>query len=376
MPVTFWNDTVYKGEGRKRSVGFGAWTNYSMSYQNTGTMTSLNHRMPVTGHGDVGGPFFLQKTDYECQPAVFNDNYIQGPILPTNTQNIMGDTTATPVAVSDSSLIAKGTTAIARCEPTNPTFSAATFIGEAREGAPSMVGISTWRQRTLNARAAGGEYLNVEFGWKPLLNDVHNFAYAVDNTHQILDAYHKGSGKKIRTGYDFPTVESSKTALGAITTTNVIYQGLGGVTEHTTFDQWFEGAFRYFLPVGDSQRAKMARYASDARKLYGLEITPEVLWNISPWTWAADWFSNAGDVLHNISAFSRDGLVMQYGYIMSKQVHTRKTWCIVRGQECSTTRTRTLKQRMPATPYGFGVNLSSLTSRQTAIIAALGLSRH
>jgi hypothetical protein len=379
MPIKTWSSRQDIG-GLYRASGAGAWKPYGFTYWDVGSLVSINHRMPITGRGDVGGPFLLNEESWDLMPMKVDDNLTRGTILPTITQSAMSDP-AWIGETSDSALDAAGTTAIARCEPTNPTFSAATFIGEAREGAPSAIGLSTWRNKTNVARSAGSEYLNVEFGWKPLVSDLQKFATAVDDSHMILEAYHEGSGKKIRTGYSFGVSGTPRTYTtagnGIITTLAQSYLSApGSIVDSVTTERWFEGAFRYYLPVPDTQRNKFRNWASDARKLYGLEITPEVVWNISPWTWAADWFANTGDVLHNIAAFSRDGLVMQYGYIMERQTHVRQIMCARYGRQCMITRTRRRLKRRPATPFGFGVNLSALTSRQSAVLVALGLSRH
>jgi hypothetical protein len=56
-----------------------------------------------------------------------------------------------------------------RMAPSVGEFSLSTFLGELREGLPRLVPDLLTRAKT--AKAAGGDYLNVEFGWKPLLND-------------------------------------------------------------------------------------------------------------------------------------------------------------------------------------------------------------
>lgn len=73
---------------------------------------------------------------------------------------------------SDAELAAMGRFAISQVAPTKSLFDMASFVGELREGLPHAVGFaSTSRGRTSAARSAGGEYLNVQFGWKPLAND-------------------------------------------------------------------------------------------------------------------------------------------------------------------------------------------------------------
>jgi hypothetical protein len=113
-----------------------------------------------------------------------------------------------------------------------------------------------------------------------------------------------------------------------------------------------------------------------------VQLTPEVLWNLSPWSWAADWFANTGDVLHNISAFRDDGLVMPYAYIMRKRTHIVEQdldgYTLRRlGPQPGVSQrfTTTVKSRHKATPWGFGLNPLSFTVRQWAITTALGLSK-
>lgn len=100
-----------------------------------------------------------------------------------------------------------------------------------------------------------------------------------------------------------------------------------------------------------------------------------------PWSWAADWVSNTGDVLHNLSAMSTDGLVMAYGYMMEE---TSETWTYVNngaitvsGRVLNLTQNfrTTTKVRRSATPFGFGLDWAKFTPRQMAILGALSITR-
>jgi len=123
-------------------------------------------------------------------------------------------------------------------------------------------------------------------------------------------------------------------------------------------------------------------YSNFATKLLGLDLNPETLWEMAPWSWAVDWFTNAGDVIHNVNAWSSDGLVLKYGYIMEHTiVRDIYTWVgdtrfkpdtVYPDVVVLVTET---KLRRRATPFGFGLTFSSLTKRQKAIAAALGLTR-
>ncbi len=338
---------------------------------------------------DAGGPFYLRKDLDEhvlgtASLPLFEGNFACG--YPTGFSNpFVGYTVP-----SNSALDVLGTTAIARTEPTRSASDVATFIGELRaDGLPRLrpETMKSVTKSALNARslkkqgnAAGSDYLNVEFGWKPFVSDLRKMARAVIQSHDILQNYRKhGSGQKMRRRFAFPTKSESyskeATNFLPIPANSALGFGTGTLTVRRQQDTWFAGCFRYYVPVADSQIEKFAVWRSNAQKLLGVDLTPETVWNVSPWSWLVDWQSNTGDVLHNISAMGRDGLVMQYGYMMSHTVFTGDRAARFAAGWASGTSTTDIKLRRPATPYGFGVDVSALTGRQSAILAALGLSR-
>lgn len=365
--------------------------------------------------GDGGGPFELWSTKYTIQPAHVVDayssyeRYTTGDILPEYPSGLT-DYNDVPSEPSPLALLSMGATAIARTMPTNPEASLAQFVGELRQDGVPRIPTQELRERTdflrkkgsrrsasKAGRNAGSEYLNVEFGWQPLMADLKDFAHAVKDSHEILDNYVRGSDKKIRRRYAFPTQNATKlwvagvngvggmTAYGGGSVINTILWS-GRVQRSVTVRSWFSGAFRYHVPVGNDTLSKMRRYSQEADKLLGLELTPETVWQLEPWTWAIDWFSNAGDIVHNVSRLGRDGLVLQYGYMMSayeEQSHLYAEVPYQRGAfnapivlvPCSRTVESKHLRRVPATPYGFGFDMNSLSASQDAVLVALGLSR-
>ncbi len=362
--------------GETRSTGGSPWKPYDLDFINRGTVTSLGHDWPrKKGSGDVGGPFLLDKLEWFVSPIRINRNLVRGPVILPR----VGVFTFTGATLpSDVSMKGLGTTAISRSLPTNPAASLAQFLGEAREGAPTVYGAKFWEEKTRFARGAGSEYLNVEFGWKPLLADIQNFAHAVKHSHKIIRSYHKGSDTKIRRRYAFPPSSETRTsgqAGGFVSPSIGSYTANGDATEYLSNRSWFSGAFRYHVPVGDSVLDKMHRFESDANHLLGLRITPELMWELAPWSWAVDWFTNVGDILHNISALGKDGLLMQYGYLMSESISTQATYFSMAEGAGSVIKRQTFKKRIPASPYGFNTTFDGLSTRQKAICAAIGITR-
>lgn len=360
--------------------------------------TSRGHPYQKLGKssGDIGGPFCVVRREYSDNSRVVFNRTVTNPSN-TFASNYRGKYYASdfsvtntdfpaPIIAPDSELDAMGSTAIARVLPTNPVTDIVTALGELRmEGIPSVIGAQTWKSRTANARNAGSEYLNYQFGWLPLISDIQKTARAVTQSDEIVRKYEAESGRLLHRTYTFPT-EISHTTMsetGVYPTPAFVggyWQSSGIRTTVTTtrVENWFSGAFTYYLPP----KGSVARQAAIAKKLLGTRVTPEVVWNLTPWTWAVDWFTNTGDIIHNVSAFSQDGLVMPYGYMMRKRTvektvtltGARTTWQN-QNVDCFQRFTTTVKQRRKASPYGFGVLQSSLTTKQWSILAALGLSR-
>jgi hypothetical protein len=290
-----------------------------------------------------------------------------------------------------------GPKAVRATIPTNPAANLSVGAAEIlREGIPHALGATALKARTTLARlhSAGDEYLNVQFGWAPLVRDVKATARAVLEHGKLLKQLERDSGRVVRRKYAWDDDVMSTTTAGSLSLTSsgiptfvrqaFVAPGAAGTHIITsTRRKWFSGAYVYHLDTGSSTLAKMKAHQQKAEYLLGLELTPEVLWNLAPWSWLSDWVVNVGDNLHNVSAFSSDGLVMKYGYLMveSKVSSLRsldaplplKGGGSIAIPPLHTASVR--KQRFRATPYGFGMNPSSFNLRQWTILGALGLTK-
>lgn len=345
------------------------------------SIETFGNNLSFLGSVDCGGPMLLRRQGWAYALGKW-----QPPIRWAGSDVIISGGPTSPVGhpepPSNLELNTQGATAIAHTVPTAPVFNGLASMAEvAKDGIPSIVGVQSWREQTNVARKAGGEYLNVEYGWLPLVSDMRNFARAVKRHHSILSDLKAGSGKWTRDGYSFP----SQTTFEAQGGTCFIYMasdsGKSAVANCNliTYQEnrtWFKGAFSYVLPASDTQLGKAALYASYADKLLGVKPTPAAIWQATPWSWALDWFTNAGDVMTNISQLGQNGTVLEYGYMMStcKTSYTINHAAGIYNTAGSRTLLREYKKRYPANPYGFGVTNESLTAAQVAIVAALGLS--
>jgi hypothetical protein len=285
----------------------------------------------------------------------------------------------------------KSATAISYSNPSRPESSLLTGVLElAKDGIPHVIGSTFWRDRALTAKNAGSEYLNTEFGWKPLVKDITDFAHVVSNSSDLISAYERGSGSRQRRGFSFPrtSLQSFQTFVNANShpAEPMIWNNSTLYKNRASYDRiWFEGAFRYYLaPTG------MGRYAQLGKKLFGIGLTPDILWNLAPWTWAVDWFGNMGDVIANISYLGLDATAMEWGYMMNESVITNILTQSLLGRNVNSVvgnpnvagktyqfqmvETISTKSRIAASPYSFAVTPALLSAKQTAILIALGLS--
>jgi len=366
------------------------------------TTRSRGHGWPSAkpGQTDLGGDFTTHKvlsvesSFWGSTSGVGRGYSYEGNELAVSPYRAMDTALSLSAPNSETHLRTKGTTAIARSIPTNPVADAGTFIGELKSGLPKLVGRELFKTKMKDYRKVGSEYLNVEFGWKPLISDLQKFGEAAIQSEKIVAQLHRDSGKNVRRKFTFPdesvtTVGTEKSALAYCNGLSVypycFYSTTGTgltVTTEVTTKTWFSGCFTYHVNLGNTLPDRLARQAAEARKLYGVELTPATVWNLAPWSWIVDWQGTTGDVLHNVSRFAQDGLVMRYGYIMQEKTakvsYTLGHWGRLNRsprQDLNLTVTARSKVRRRATPFGFGFDMTALTGRQSAILGALGISR-
>jgi len=320
-----------------------------------------------------------------------------GKMLPMAATRMSYPTSSGETSLSGLDIL--GATAVARCKPTNATADLSVFLGELMsEGIPKLIGARSglWEEKTrLSRHASADEYLNFQYGWAPIASDMSSIAYAIYSADAVLRQYERDAGRMVRRSYHFPpvkTVSYNEVDSGVAWILGGISGGLldgaaaaGGKvlrTDSTERRVWFSGAFTYHLPGSYSRNHEMARIALEAKKVLGLSLTPETAWNLTPWSWAVDWFSNVGDVLSNVSDAMADSLVMGYGYLMEHTVSKRSysfygpTGAKTRGARPATVDfVIETKQRVQANPYGFGLTWSSLSKFQLSILAALGITK-
>jgi len=383
-----------------------------------GTLFSKGNPYQLLGKTvrDIGGAMVLEKCTYQVGPRIggFKSiapvtggaKYLYTGAVPIwagllSTKSITNAVMTTNFSESGitsarTTLNSLGATAIARTTPTRSNASlGATLVELKRDGLPSIVGATALKNRCRDYKDVGGEYLNVEFGWKPFINDLKRSLRVSLDAHSEMDRYYAEAGRPIHRRYTFPTQQSSTVIysnaynaglyVGGTYCWDEVYgdstRGWRTVTDSSTVKQWFSGEFLYHAPRPSDNMVGHLQSARDkADYLYGVNVDPDTLWNIAPWTWLPDYFTNLGDVITNLSTFLTQGDVLRYGYIMQHTRNTRHIQAdfpsnVLGNKSYFAMRHQDQKFRVSASPFGFGVNPSSLSERQWAILVALGLSK-
>jgi len=284
--------------------------------------------------------------------------------------------------------------------PTATEVGLAAFLGELREGLPQLPGRSI--AGAPGTRKSGQEYLNWKFGVQPLKADLQKLARGITEFHLRVRQFQRDSGRNVRRkrrlGESRREVEllSDGSATGGLVYTPLLfgnsdvfntqlYLSPGRVSVHDIVEEQttFAGAYTYYVSEAHSFLGKLERYEQLANHALGLEFDPQTAWQLTPWSWLVDWFTDAGAFIKNLTALSNDNVVARYAYVMHHRKVTRmysvtgmRLRTGVTGPTAATaSKTFESKTRTAATPYGFGIDQSAWSAGRFAILGALGMTR-
>lgn len=199
-----------------------------------------------------------------------------------------GDFLSPPTPSSDDSSVIK---ALSRTNPSRPVADIGVSIAELRD-APQLIKIAG---DTLLKRGANA-YLSYQFGWKPLISDVKallNFQSHVEKRRAELMRLYSGRGlkRRVRLGSHFGQKTFGNYPImtfGPYLTSN----GRSTVHQRRWATVRYSPRYGSIPPKSDKEYTKLA-----TRAVYGLTIDQSTAWELMPWSWMIDWFSNMGDFL-------------------------------------------------------------------------------
>jgi hypothetical protein len=335
-------------------------------------------------------PRFSPYTYKQTGPLIFN---VPGPLGGGTGGEPWINLDAKKLSASEANRL--GTACIANTLPTKSPASLSQGLLEIIRDFPRLVGAGLLGSNLGSIhREIGGEFLNYVFGIAPTISDIQDLLKAVSHTSKTVQQYQRDSGRNVRRRLSLPPSESVVSTASVPIPVNNGYNYLAGwddmpitpgsinLTETTTVRTWFSGAYAYHLSDDKSLMGRFQRYVQQANHLLGTRITWDTIYNLTPWSWLLDWVTDTGDIIANASYLGSDGLVLRYGYLMNhvkyRAVYSMPAGALMNGAKTgpiSNTRLLESKERIRATPYGFGLNVSGFSAKQWAILGALGLTR-
>jgi hypothetical protein len=239
-----------------------------------------------------------------------------------------------------------------------------------------------------DAKKAADHWLNHQYGWIPFVSDLQDFSKTwkqsdsmIKQLRQDNDQWIKRSGS-VRVDRDVEVLEEKDgenfhypdLSMSSRLNPQYPYRGWWRIARTKSQDAWFTARFKYHIP--DIQSVNWERKAR--AKLYGLDLTPSLVWELTPWSWLVDWGSNVGDVFANMDNQLADNLVAKYAYISGRtttRVDVTSHMPFVKPLTNTWSYQIQRRQRVAANPFGFGLTGDDLTARQFSILGALGITR-
>lgn len=388
-----------------------------VSYSLAGTNISISHKPDRAGVYRSGGPWTMYKrtdsrdTDYLVvyRPGATYRAY-EGGFRASATYTPSFSWSETEETLHND-IFYQGALAISHLRPDMPDFTACLSLAELRETLAPLKARgkefllhylkfrrNRWKKYPVNSKALANDWVALNFGWIPFVNDVISFFEAYANRDKRYQQLMRDNGRWVRRERFLLIAKSNSITQDIVHTgksynpnvvPTLVTQCYGGGTARSTqttsssSNAWCVGKAKYLLPPAKKGPGYGYRKMI-IRKQLGGQITPDQLWNIVPWSWLFDYFTDIGQFLTAVAPGVADKVWFDYAYVM--QTKERETeWShtqFVRDQNnTSSSRKVTViasrqyvsKCRAVASPFGFGLDTPSL--KQSSILGALGYSR-
>jgi len=244
---------------------------------------------------------------------------------------------------------------------------------------------------------ASDHFLNHAFGWVPFVKDLRDIVDLMLNSSKYVAQMKRSNGEWVQREFHEDVVEERTVIYNdtgrymnqctpAMNSSAWVQPGTGyyRITRERVTRVWYAGSFKQYLPEFDDSLMSghpNLQELAQAVRLYGLDVNPVNIYKVMPWTFALDWFVNVGENLQVLQDMATDAVVSRYLYLMREaREHFvyECGWTCYDGQVVNLTWVagRDVKRREVAgSPFGFTLLGSGLSTKQLAILGALGISR-
>lgn len=323
-----------------------------------------------------------------------------------------GDSLSNHLSASIPTIAGYDTLAWDKTKPIIPQANGAQFIAELRD-LPRMLETTAntawnvWRSfgggysgTVMAPGAIADNFLNHEFGWAPFLSDYVKFLRVMHDSAKFIERLARDNGRwvtrrailkndvvqeRVARYYSPGVVPFGFQIQGLctpITVDGISCTGYMDLTRVTKTRVWAVGSFRYYRPEFDDNDPSYTGIMNALRRqatLYGLRISPSVVYKVTPWSWAIDWGSRLGSHIERLDDYIVDGIVARKLFVMCTTETTLVKTSVVNFSTGA--RTFAFKRQLASkvrkvadSPYGFDRPWASLTPKQLAIAAAVGFT--
>lgn len=295
--------------------------------------------------------------------------------------------------------------------PTAPAIDLVRSLAELRD-LPRSARLANYLPYT--GRDYGNSYLNFVFGLAPIGKDLATLANVVLRSTAIMQNFIAHERQRLRrsrteeygslsfnaefihssNNQTTTAVRDSGGRLWANVTTFVPPSGRRGTgtrgsafrtfvsVQATTTIKSF-ATFEYFIPRPTGFVGRLEMYRRKAEQVLGNGLSPGAVYNLTPWSWLADWMVDVGGLIRYQQTVSDNGVVAsRSGWVSETRStvmatmspRTELNFDSISGSafiECTASRQR----RRPGGPYQI-LQPWTLSETQAAIVAALGISRY
>lgn len=236
-------------------------------------------------------------------------------------------------------------------------------------------------------------HLAIQFGWLPILSDIIKFRETLIKRDKLLKDLLKYEGRPLKRrrtlgeGDVIPpwhyesTTTTPYNSIVKPTFVTQCYSSGGTKTEQDRtikYKREFVAQFRYWLPKGPRDLGYFKKLSG---RLFGLRVTPSMVWAIMPWSWLVDYFVDVRSVVDFVSPGVEDCLICDWCYITRSETENVSCTSYVNVNVMPSGSARleakrvykfSYKARFHGTYFGFRVKEDDLNWRQKSILAALG----
>lgn len=280
-------------------------------------------------------------------------------------------------APTESWLLAQAPSIVAQANPSRPHVSAPTFIGELKDIPQLVYG---WGKSLLHRLAAG--YIQYRWAYRPMVADVKrmlSFQAAVCVRMQQLQRLASGKTISVKVGLGVDNANATEQVTAESQRASVIlWRDTQYQRKHWAVVKWRMNEISQ-RDWGDREHRGVGEMMNYTDRILSGVTSQEALataWELTPWSWFADWFGNFGDIIaaanNSVGAYPVAVLYMRTtSSTSSYRLKSKSSWVELDSMPMED---RTYKGRWIVPTIGYllpTVGMPILTGRQWSILGAL-----